>query len=85
MNIGVWSLVCVLSPFSCVQLFATLWTVAHQAPLSMGLSRQEYWSQLPFPSPRELPDTEFTLRSFMSPVLAGWFLTTSTSMTLSKT
>ena len=38
---------CVLSHFSHVQVFATLWTVAHQAPLSMGLSRQEYWSGLP--------------------------------------
>ena len=36
--------------------FATLWTVAHQAPLSMGFSRQEYWSGLPFPSPGDLPD-----------------------------
>jgi len=34
----------------------TLWTVACQAPLSMGFSRQEYWSRLPFPSPGELPD-----------------------------
>ena len=40
--------------FSHVQLFATLWTVAHQAPLSMGFSRQEYWSELPFPSPGDL-------------------------------
>ena len=39
-----------------VQLFAVLWTVAHQAPLSMGFSRQEYWSGLPFPSPGDLPD-----------------------------
>ena len=39
-----------------VRLFATLWTVAHQAPLSMGFSRQEYWSGLPFPSPGDLPD-----------------------------
>ena len=39
-----------------VQLFATLWTVAYQAPLSMGFSRQEYWSGLPFPSPGDLPD-----------------------------
>ena len=46
---------CVLSHFSCVQLFATLWTV-HQAPLSMGFSRQEYWSELPFLSPGDLPD-----------------------------
>ena len=42
---------CMLSHFSRVQPFATLWTVAHQAPLSMGFSRQEYWSGLPFPSP----------------------------------
>ena len=38
-----------------VQLFVTLWTVAHQAPLSMGFPRQEYWNGLPFPSPRDLP------------------------------
>ena len=36
--------------------FETLWTVAHQAPLSMGFSRQEYWNGLPFPSPGDLPD-----------------------------
>ena len=39
-----------------VQLFATSWTVANQAPPSMGFSRQEYWSGLPFPSPEDLPD-----------------------------
>ena len=39
-----------------VQLFATPWTVAYQAPPSMGFSRQEYWSGLPFPSPRDLPN-----------------------------
>ena len=39
-----------------VLLFATPWTVAHQAPSSMGFSRQEYWSGLPFPSPGDLPD-----------------------------
>ena len=44
---------CVLSH---VQLFATPWTVACQAPLSMGLSRPEYWNELPFPSPGHLPD-----------------------------
>ena len=42
--------------FSRVQLFETPQTVAHQAPLSMGFSRQEYWSGLPFPSPGDLPD-----------------------------
>ena len=47
---------CMPSRFSCVPLFATLWTVADQAPLSMGFSRQEYWSGLPCPSPGALPD-----------------------------
>ena len=42
-------------PLGCVRLFATPWTAAHQAPLSMGFSRQEYWSGLPFPSPGDLP------------------------------
>ena len=41
---------------SCVRLFATPWTVAYQASLSMGFSTQEYWSGLPFPSPGDLPD-----------------------------
>ena len=44
------------SSFSHFQLFATPWTVAHQAALSVGFSRQEYWSGLPFPSPGDLPD-----------------------------
>ena len=39
-----------------VRLFAIPWTVAHQAPPSMGFSREEYWSELPFPSPGDLPD-----------------------------
>ena len=43
-----------LSRFSRIGLFVTPWTVAHQAPLSMGFSRQEYWSGLPFPSPEDL-------------------------------
>ena len=41
---------------SCVRLFATPWTAAYQAPPSMGFSRQEYWSGLPFPSPGDLPN-----------------------------
>ena len=53
----------VLSGFSGVQLFATPWTVAYQAPLSMGFSRQEYWSGLPFPSPGDLPDPGIEPRS----------------------
>ena len=48
--------VCVLSCFSRVWLIVTLWTVARQAPLSVGFSRQEYWSGLPCPPPRDLPD-----------------------------
>ena len=44
--------VCMLSCFSCVRLIVTLWTVACQAPLSIGFSRQEYWSGLPLPSSR---------------------------------
>ena len=46
-----------------VRLFATPWNGAHQAPLSMGFSRQEYWSGLPFPSPGDLPDPGIELRS----------------------
>ena len=48
---------------SCVQFFATPWTVAHQAPLSMGFSRQEYWSGLPFSSPGDLPNPGIELGS----------------------
>ena len=48
---------------SCVQLFGTPWTVACQAPLSMGFSRQGYWSGLPFPSPGYLPNTGIKPRS----------------------
>ena len=46
-----------------VRLFATPWTVAHKAPLSMGFSRQEYWSGLPFPSPGDLPNPGIKPRS----------------------
>ena len=56
-----------------VQLSATPWTVAHQAPLSMGFSRQDCWSGLPFPSPGNLPDPGIEPTS---PALAGGFLTT---------
>ena len=58
--------VCVLSLFSCVWLFVTPWTVARQAPLSMGFSRQEYWSGLLCP-PVDLPDPGIKLASPMSP------------------
>ena len=54
---------CVCVDLCQVQLFATLWTVAHQAPLSMGFSRQEHWGGLPFPSPGDLPDPGIEPRS----------------------
>ena len=53
-----------------VRLFATLWTVAYQAPPSMAFSRQEYWSGLPFPSPGDLPDPGIELGS---PVLQAFY------------
>ena len=52
-----------MQSLSRVQLFATPWTVAHQAPQSMDFSRQEYWSGLPFPSPGDLPDPGIEPRS----------------------
>ena len=64
----------VLSRFSPVQLFATLWTVAHQAPLSTGFSRQEYWCGLPCPPPGDLPDPGIEPASPVAPcILAGGF------------
>ena len=64
---------CRLSCFSCVRLFATLWTVACQAPLSMGFSGQEYWSGLPCPPPGDLPDPGIKPASLKFPALAGMF------------
>ena len=54
----------------------TPWTVAHQAPLSKGFSRQEHWSGLPFLLPGDLPDPEIQVASPVSPALAGRFFTT---------
>ena len=65
--------VCVLSRFSRVRLFATLWTVAYQVPPSMGFSRQEYWSGLPFPSPGDLPHPGIEPASLTSPAFTGGF------------
>ena len=70
---------CAVSPFSCVQLFVTLWTTACQASLSVGFSSQEYWSGLPCPPPRNLPDLGVEPKSLMSPALAEGFFTTSTA------
>ena len=52
-----------MKSLSCVQLFASPWTVACQAPPSMGFSRQEYWSRLPFPFPGDLPNPRIEPRS----------------------
>ena len=59
-----------------VILFAVPWTRAQQPPLSMGFSRQEYWSGLPFPTPQDLPDPGMEPTSPVSPALAGKFFTT---------
>ena len=65
-----------LNCFTCVQLFATLGTVAQQAPLSMGFSRQEYWNGLPCPPPGDLPHSGIEPVSPTCPALAGRFFTT---------
>ena len=70
---------CVPSHFSHVRFFVTSWTVARQAPLSMGFSRQEYWSRWPFPPPGDLPYQGIKPMSLISPSLAGVFFTTSTT------
>ena len=67
---------CMLSLFGNLQLFATLWTVAHQASLSVGFSRQEYWSGLPFPPPGDLSNPRIETASPESPASARRFFTT---------
>ena len=69
--------VCVLSHFIRVQLIVTLWTVAHQAPLSTGFFRQEYWSGLPCPPPGELPVSGLGSTFFYISCIGRWFITTS--------
>ena len=59
--------ICVLSRSSRAQLFVNLWTIAHQAPLSMEFSRQEYWHGLPCPSPGDLPDPGIEPQSSVAP------------------
>ena len=71
--------VCLLSGFSHIRFCASLWTVACQAPLSMGFSRQEYWSGLPCPPPGDLPNSGIKPASLMSPALVGGLFTTSTT------
>ena len=59
-----------------VRLFVSPWTVARQAPLPMEFSRQVYWSGLPFPTPRDIPDLGIKLVSFVLPALIDEFFTT---------
>ena len=66
-----------LNYLSCVQLFEILWTIAHQAPLSMEFPRQEYWSGLPSLPPGNLSDPGIKPLSLISSALAGRFFTTS--------
>ena len=64
----------VVSHFNHVQFFVTLWNVAHQAPLSMGFSRQEYWSGLPFPTPGDLPNPGIQPASLLISCIGRWVL-----------
>ena len=66
-----------LSHLSHVRLFATLWMVAHQVLLSMGFSREDCWSRLPFPSLGAVPNPGIEPESPIFPALAGGFFTTS--------
>ena len=70
---------CMQIRFSCVWFFAVLQTIALQAPLFMGFSRQEYWSGLPCPSPEDLPNWGIEPVSLTSPGLASRFFATSTT------
>ena len=70
------TVVVVVNSLSHVQLFATPWTVALQALLSMAFSRQEYWNGLPFPPPGDLPNPRVKSESPASPAMRGGFFTT---------
>ena len=74
-SLTVWCHACMLSLFSRVQLFVMPWTAIHQAPLSMGFSRQEYWIGLPCSPPGVLLDPGIKPESLMSPALADRFFT----------
>ena len=77
MNIYDKLLLCYAQSLSHVQLFASLWAVALQAPLSRGFSRQEYWSELLCLPPGDLPDPRIEPMSFSPPALAGRFFITT--------
>ena len=72
----VYEYVCVWSVNQLCMSLCDLKTLARQAPLSMELSRQKYWSGLPFPTPMDLPEPGIELASFVSPALAGRFFST---------
>ena len=72
-----WAPECMLGCFSRVWLFATVQTIAHQAPLSMGFSRQEYQGGLPCPSPGDRPNSGIEPTSLLFPAVAGGFFITS--------
>ena len=74
-----------LSHFSHIWLCMNLWTLAHQAPLSIGFSRQEYWSGLPCPSPGDLPDPGIEPMTLRPPALAGRYFTTSATWEAQRT
>ena len=80
-KVDIWMLM-LLSHFSRVWPFVTLWTVAHQASLSMGFARQEYWRGLPCPPPGDCPDPGIEPASLTSPALTGGLFTTSTTRML---
>ena len=67
-----------------IWLVATSWTVARWAPLSMGFPRQEYWSGLPFPTRRDLPNPGIKPMSLACPTLAGGFFTTNATWEIRK-
>ena len=62
---------------SCIRIFVTPWTAAYQAPLSVGFSRQEYWSELPFPIPGDLLNPGIKPMFLACPALPGRFFTTT--------
>ena len=76
---------CILSCFSHLQLFPTLWTVTHPTLLSMGFSSQEYWSGLPCPPPGDLSYPGIEPACLMSPALAGGLFTTSATWAAQST
>ena len=78
-------MIVVLRHFSRVQLCVILWTVAHRASLSLGFSRQEYWSRLPYPPPGNLPDPGIEPTALTTPALSGRFFTTSATWEATNT